>query len=821
MKAHTKNSFLILFALAACFCLPGCECKTAGSYKLALNDSLYFEKTGFNILVFKNMYDNLFDDSKVSALEIIHHGVRTATNGDIRLNPSPGQWDPIPKFVDRKIDTLNNKIEVTLNYPAYDFTYTLAAEAKDDGLLFSVNVDKPLPEALKGVAGLNLELFPPVFWGTSYLMDSRTGLFPTSVSDEMTVINNQVEPKPFATGKKVEIAPDNPFKHLTVSLTEGDELMLFDGRNKQQNGTFTLRTLLPSEKTGKIAEWFITGESVKGWLREPVVSYSQVGYHPSQNKLAVVELDKNDKPLSSITLWKVNGDGSRTKALSGAPKLWGQYLRYNYLHFDFSQIKEPGIYVLQYGKQVTGPFPIAEDVYKRAWQPTLDVFMAVQMDHIFVREAYRVWHGAPHLDDALQAPLNRNDHWDGWRQGPTTENKYKPLQHIPCLNVGGWFDAGDFDIQTPSQQSTVQSLVNLYETFGIDRDENTINQKTRYVDIHVPDGKPDVLQQIEHGALQLAAQVKSIGYAIAGINESHLYQYRHLGDAVTKTDNIVGSGPDADDRWAFTNRSPSLNYSSASSLAAAARVLKGYNDDFAKECLALAQYIWKDEHTRKAEIVADQPFFTRGSGKQAEFRAAFELWRTTGDAAYKVKIDELLSEIGQNPRFNLAQLIDMVPYMGDDFLAKLRPKVQEYAGMLAVADSINPFGVMISPAGWAANGQIISSAISNYKMYKLFPDLVNPEYVFRALNYIYGCHPAHHLSFVSGVGARPKKIAYGNNRADFSFIPGGIVPGIRIIKPDFPENRDDYPFHWSENEYVIPLAPNYIYLVNAVDGILN
>ena len=32
-----------------------------------------------------------------------------------------------------------------------------------------------------------------------------------------------------------------------------------------------------------------------------------------------------------------------------------------------------------------------------------------------------------------------------------------------------------------------------------------------------------------------------------------------------------------------------------------------------------------------------------------------------------------------------------------------------------------------------------------------------------------------------------------SNRADYSFIPGEL-PGIRIVKPDFPENRDDYPF---------------------------
>ena len=38
------------------------------------------------------------------------------------------------------------------------------------------------------------------------------------------------------------------------------------------------------------------------------------------------------------------------------------------------------------------------------------------------------------------------------------------------------------------------------------RRETFIDQKTKYVDIHRPDGKPDLLQQIEHGTLQLIAQ---------------------------------------------------------------------------------------------------------------------------------------------------------------------------------------------------------------------------------------------------------------------------------------------------------------------------
>lgn len=42
-----------------------------------------------------------------------------------------------------------------------------------------------------------------------------------------------------------------------------------------------------------------------------------------------------------------------------------------------------------------------------------------------------------------------------------------------------------------------------------------------------------------------------------------------------------------------------------------------------------------------------------------------------------------------------------------------------------------------------------------------------------------------------------------------------MVPGELIIRPDFPENKDDWPFLWGENEYVIGLAAAYVHLVNA------
>jgi hypothetical protein len=70
------------------------------------------------------------------------------------------------------------------------------------------------------------------------------------------------------------------------------------------------------------------------------------------------------------------------------------------------------------------------------------------------------------------------------------------------------------------------------------------------------------------------------------------------------------------------------------------------------------------------------------------------------------------------------------------------------------------------------------------------------------------------------VGTHSKEVAYGMNRADFSFIPGGVVPGVLVLKPDYPENHEDWPFFWGENEYVINQAASYIFLVNAVEDLL-
>jgi hypothetical protein len=97
------------------------------------------------------------------------------------------------------------------------------------------------------------------------------------------------------------------------------------------------------------------------------------------------------------------------------------------------------------------------------------------MDHLKVREGYRTWHGASHLDDARPAPVNYT-HFDGYNQGPTTDSPFVPGQHIPGLNVGGWYDAGDFDLRTQTQTRVILDLVHASEEFGLNSDDTSVDE---------------------------------------------------------------------------------------------------------------------------------------------------------------------------------------------------------------------------------------------------------------------------------------------------------------------------------------------------------
>src|SRR5512147_2456033 len=124
--------------------LPGATA-LAQDGPLRLNDQGYFERRGLNVLVFTNEYNGMFFDEKTAGIELIHHGVRTATGGAVRLKPTPEQWDQIPRLVKRTVDKQAGVIEVLLRYDEFDFESRVRVQSVAGGFSISVLLDKPLP----------------------------------------------------------------------------------------------------------------------------------------------------------------------------------------------------------------------------------------------------------------------------------------------------------------------------------------------------------------------------------------------------------------------------------------------------------------------------------------------------------------------------------------------------------------------------------------------------------------------------------------------------------------------------------------------------
>lgn len=790
---------------------------------LEINEQGYFEKPGLNVTVFTDIYP----DGHQTGVTVIQHGLRVAANGDLRLEASPGQWSPVPKGVENHVDRATGTISQAMaypdesknrkgfnpiEYPDLNFSYTVNVTALEgDSFKVTVDLDKPLPAEWIGKVGFNFELFPGHLFGKSWILDDHSGQFTQQPNGPIHQHQGEWINTPLATGKRLVVAPAVDKQRMVIEAARGS-LELLDGRSNHNNGWYIVRGLVPAGATNKAIEWVITPNTVKGWVYQPVIQVSQLGYAETQPKRAIIEQDQRDSKASAITLYRL-GDQGRKKVSTDKVSPWGKFLRYNYFSYDFSDITEPGVYQLEYRGQRSHAFKIGNDVYSRhAWQPTLEYYLPVQMCHMRVAEKYRVWHGLCHEDDALMSPVDTN-HFDGYISGPSTLTRFKPMEPVPGLNVGGWHDAGDYDLRVESQIGTTWLLAMMVEEFQLDHDATAIDQQKKVVEIHQPDGKNDVMQQIEHGLLTVLGGYENLGRLYRGIIVPTIRQYVHLGDAATQTDNRVHNPADpnspADDRWVFTEENPRRELRVAGGLAAAARAIGSYNPDLAKRSLAAAEAIYaaaagKGDIENEAFALAELALAT---GKPEYLKAL-----VAQQEAIVAAIDKTGWAIGRV----MAKVTDK------DFVQAVDTAVKNYQQGISQQATETPYGVPYKPHIWGAGWGIQSFAVKQYFYRQAWPQYTGDADYLNALNFILGVHPGENtISFASGVGANSALVAYGVNRADWSFIPGGVISGTALIRPDLPELKT-WPFFWQQTEYVMGGgATNYMFLVLAADRLFN
>ncbi len=808
----------MILRLAILFCLL--PALFAAPPQIRLNDLEYFEAPGFSFHAFHNDYKS----GHQGGLQMIQNGERILDSGDLYLE---GTSVISSRVLRRTVDRVSQTATVYGEVAALSSGYQLIVRSDGARMFVTLKLDQPIDWSKVRVAGFRIMLYSGAYYAKSFVADSGTGVFPQQYTGNSTLL---------ASAAKIRIAPEEPAASFLIARS-GDSLQLMDTRRSSPQPWFSiLAPLKPGSKETELSVE-ITPSIQPGWRKPPLIGVSGVGYHPRQAKQVVLELDPRDKGTGVVRISRLELDGAKKVVKSGTAKTWGRFLRMQYATFDFSDVRAPGVYVAEYEGGTAGPFRVAEDVYQQAWQPALTYFLPVQMCHVAVREGNRTWHGACHLDDARQAPANTR-HLDGYQQGER-ETRFADDEHINGLDWGGWHDAGDHDLPAGSIAQTALALALAEEEFRPQVDDVAVRRAERLVLLHTPDGVSDLLQQVEFGAESLLASYRVGGHIFPGIIERSSSQYGHVGDPANVTDNRVCAAPGkgCDDRWAFTNRNTGLQYMTAQTLAASHRVLESHNAALAGECLEAAKKLFDYEQTH-APVYAPSGYAPRDSGyRSQELAAAAELLVTTGEARYRERLLALLPQVrsmtgeqfGNGPGWALVRAADKMndAAFREAITAKARAWRQAMAPMIAASPYGVPYSKEVSSYQgthstivWGLGWNFQNAAMRHYYLHKHLPELFDAKLVYSVVDFVLGVHPATNESYVSGVGARSPLVAYGINRADWSHIPGGVISGASLIRPDFMELKR-FPFLWYQTEYVIHGAATYVFDVLAAQKLLS
>jgi len=208
--------------------------------------------------------------------------------------------------------------------------------------------------------------------------------------------------------------------------------------------------------------------------------------------------------------------------------------------------------------------------------------------------------------------------------------------------------------------------------------------------------------------------------------------------------------------------------------------------------------------------------------KLEEILATVELLYTTKEEEFASHLVTLLPEIKENMEraaWGVSRVIDQIS--DTQFKTDYMVSLKKYQFKLDSTINTNPFGIPWRPRIWGVGWDIQQYALEHYYLVKKFPDMFDRELVLRVLNYVLGCHPGSSASLVSGVGAHSITSGFGVYRHMWYYIPGGMVSGTALIRPDYPELKEDFPYLWQQSEYVMPGAGSYIFCVLATDDLLN
>jgi hypothetical protein len=628
---------------------------------------------------------------------------------------------------------------------------------------------------------------------------------------------------------KLECDPKEPRNNIVF---ENDEGLYLEDHRKFKSPSYVVQVNVPKGDRDT-TDFFITLPDLpKRSLAK--LRFSHIGYPSGAEKVAILEWPKHEpRPDDAVKLERKPG----TTVLGGTfgPTESVDWFQNATASFDFTNVREPGEYRIVWSGGRSAWFPIDKSVFTdRLWQPTLDTFIPFLMCHASVDLGREVTgHGACHMDDAARAPAGFTGP-DGYVSYEAKGTPYEAGAHVP-LALGGWHDAGDFDLNVPAQSFVVWMLALTWEEFRPVRDVATLDVSAHAFRAGKPDGVPDIVEQVEWGARWLLSVQQQDGRVYAGVCEKEAQRSGKPLETITD-----GKPNDDDDRLLYVDYHADAQLNFVIGMAAASRALREQRPELSRQCLdaarrAFAYFQAHDEVYRAGPYTATE---IKGKERDATVIAsATEMYLTTGEAPYLAAVEKLapsLSDLKLDwplPRETGTGGFRYVP----PFLARLLPRLSDgplksaanetcrrAAKLQADWMKVRPWPLNIWHDGpWGNSPTALARAFDTYYLTRVAPEVLPKERPLRNMLWIFGLHPTSDTVLVQGLGYPEPKYLYNIHLQALrpyepAAIPGAVIPGMGgFWYSGVAAHVDEYGY-WGHNEACIYTQAQYLFAVQAM-----
>lgn len=722
-------------------------------------------------------------------------------------------WTPHRALEDQTSSVANGVLSFDGRLPGSSLWYRQRVSVQGGAVAFSLQLQGPLSQLDWAIFSFSLPTV--VYKNQPYRAGAQNGVYPPSLPAEPLLVEGV---------NHFEVRTDDPTWRYQFD-TPGS-LALMDGRT--WNGfVYQLSVGIPLD-TG-LASFTLTPPAADPGPNPPALRYSRLGYPlVASGQYAVLEIDwRAAWPDLNVRLEReLPGGGAETmRAGQFTPILEDNWKRFAL--FDFSPVQTPGRYRLAWAGGLTGWFPISNEVYAGLWQPTLDHFLPYQMCHLAVDlgDGLRA-HAACHLDDGIQAQADT--------PGPDGFVSYEgtagpgPGQPIPAA-VGGWHDAGDFDLNVSAQAFVTHLLALAWEQFAPWRDLNRLDLAGRQLHTGQSNARSDLLEQVEWGARWLLSMQQPNGHVYVGLVEKlGVWGQAQLPELIT--DGQPGTG---DERQVYVDLHSDVLLKFVIAAAAASRALRSHDPALSAQCWQAALQTW-DCFNANPHVYRPTVYFSDwAQGEQHMIlAAAAELYLTHPDPAYLAVIAAYQSYLQTWPpewpepdgtwHGNF--------WYAPPFLARLLPRLSPGSLKTAIASALagvasnlkttlqaRPFPTQYWDfSEWGSVDVFQARLYDAYWLSQAVPASLAFQDALPCAHWLFGLHPVNDLSLVLGLGLPQPSYLYsatllvrlGETPAS---VPGAVLPGLSRYDRGGVLDYRDWPQEFYNNEACIYSAAFYIF----------